>query len=155
MSPAVADKSRYRQWSGQLSRALVLENPDPSLDALLGAMGIEVERIPDAPNEDELVAILERGQHQLIYKRSRVQITERVIQASPDLAAVMLCCIGDDSVDKAACAREGVIVTNDPVSNGRSSWSSASWSPARGGSSTRSSRCRPRSGARTTAPGTS
>ena len=117
MSPAVADKSRYRQWSGQLSRALVLENPDPSLDALLGAMGIEVERIPDAPNEDELVAILERGQHQLIYKRSRVQITERVIQASPDLAAVMLCCIGDDSVDKAACAREGVIVTNDPVSN--------------------------------------
>ena len=120
MSPAVLDSARYRQWSGRLARALVLENPDPGLDALLAGMGIEVERVADAPTEDELVAILARGQHQLIYKRSRVQITERVVQASSNLAAVMLCCIGDDSVDKAACARAGVIVTNDPVSNGRS-----------------------------------
>ncbi len=43
-----------------------------------------------------------------------------MLEASQRLAAVMLCCIGDDSVDKEACAQRGVLVTNDPVSNGRS-----------------------------------
>ena len=33
---------------------------------------------------------------------------------------IQLCCIGDDSVDKQACADYGVMVCNDPVSNGRS-----------------------------------
>jgi D-3-phosphoglycerate dehydrogenase len=32
----------------------------------------------------------------------------------------MLCCIGDDSVDKQACADAGILVMNDPISNGRS-----------------------------------
>jgi D-3-phosphoglycerate dehydrogenase len=99
---------------------LVLENPDPCLDEHLAALGITATRIPDAPSEDELVRLLREGRYHLIYKRSRVPITERVVKASPDLAAVMLCCIGDDSVDKEACASQGVLVTNDPVSNGRS-----------------------------------
>ena len=98
----------------------MLENPDPTLDSELAALGIEVERLPHAPTEDELVEILKRGRHNLIYKRSRVEITERVASASDALAAVMLCCIGDDSVDKEACAQHGVLVLNDPVSNGRS-----------------------------------
>ena len=33
---------------------------------------------------------------------------------------IQLCCIGDDSVDKKSCADHGVMVCNDPVSNGRS-----------------------------------
>ena len=33
---------------------------------------------------------------------------------------IQLCCIGDDSVDKQACADHGVMIFNDPVSNGRS-----------------------------------
>ena len=36
------------------------------------------------------------------------------------LIGIQLCCIGDDSVDKQACADHGIIVCNDPVSNGRS-----------------------------------
>ena len=109
-----------RQWSGRLTKALIIENPDPSLDAHLAEMGIEPHRIKDAPTEEELIRVLSEGQHNLIFKRSKVEITEPVVMASPNLAAVLLCCIGDDSVDKHACARHGVLVMNDPVSNGRS-----------------------------------
>ena len=112
--------SQPRQFSGRFTKALVIENPDPVLDKELSALGIEVERLSFAPDENELVDILNRGQHNLIYKRSRVEITEPVAAASRNLAAVMLCCIGDDSVDKEACANHGVLVMNDPVSNGRS-----------------------------------
>jgi len=90
------------------------------LDKELEALGMQVERLAHTPEEDELVKILQEGQHNIIYKRSRVEITERVAAASKSLAAVMLCCIGDDSVDKQACANHGVLVLNDPVSNGRS-----------------------------------
>jgi len=105
---------------GRFSRALVLENPDPSLDDHLRAIGVEVTRLAEIPDEAELIRILERDPYDLIYKRSRVEISRKVVQAAPQLFAVMLCCIGDDSVDKQACAEHGVLVTNDPVSNGRS-----------------------------------
>ncbi len=107
---------------GQFKKALVLENPHTSLDTLLEAQGIEVERLPESATEDvdEIIRILEEGQHDLIFKRSRFEIDERVLKASSNLAAVILCCIGDDSIDKEACAREGVLVMNDPISNGRS-----------------------------------
>lgn len=109
-----------RTWNGPLLKALVIENPDPLLDAQLLQMGIQPTRIPDAPDEDTLVRLLSEGRHNLLFKRSKVLVTERVIRASPELAAILLCCIGDDSVDKQACADHGVIVMNDPVSNGRS-----------------------------------
>lgn len=109
-----------RRWNGRFTKALVLENPSEVLDAELRQQGFEVERIKDAPTEDELVRILEAGQHHLLFKRSVVEINDRVLGASKNLAAVMLCCIGDDSVDKQAAANHGVLVMNDPVSNGRS-----------------------------------
>lgn len=109
-----------RIGDGPFRRALVLENPDPSLDTHLRALGIEPYRPPGTPNEDQLVELLQQAPYELIFKRSRVQITARVLDAAPHLFAVMLCCIGDDSVDKVACAQRGVLVTNDPISNGRS-----------------------------------
>jgi D-3-phosphoglycerate dehydrogenase len=106
---------------GPLTRALVVENPHPSLDELLAQEGFSVERLHAAPSsEDALIEALNRGQHQLLFKRSRVEVTRRVIEEVPSLQAVMLCCIGDDSVDKQACADAGVMVMNDPISNGRS-----------------------------------
>lgn len=110
----------FRHCPGPFSKALILENPDPILDGLLGEMGIEAHRVPDAPEEREIVRLLAEGQHDLVFKRSKTQITQAIVQASDRLAAVMLCCIGDDSVDKRACADHGVLVLNDPVSNGRS-----------------------------------
>ena len=106
----------------RFARALVLEGPDPSLDGYLRSLGIEPERVPKEMTDDvdAIIARLERGQHDLIYKRSKFPVDVRVLDASKKLAAVMLCCIGDDSVDKAACAERGVLVMNDPISNGRS-----------------------------------
>ena len=109
-----------RIHDGRLSRALVLESPDPSLDVQLEAIGFTVHRESQTPDEARLIELIEEHRPHLIFKRSRVEITERVLQAADDLYAVMLCCIGDDSVDKPACAARGVMVLNDPRSNGRS-----------------------------------
>ncbi len=111
-----------RLLNGRFQKALILENPDPVLDETLQAMGIECDRLDETATLDRshVLQRLRSGQHDLIFKRSRFQVDKEVLAASENLAAVMLCCIGDDSVDKQACADEGVLVINDPVSNGRS-----------------------------------
>jgi D-3-phosphoglycerate dehydrogenase / 2-oxoglutarate reductase len=109
-----------RVLMGALERAVVVEDPDPSLDALLEAAGISVIRLSEAPNEAELIKVMQTTRAQVLFKRSRVPVSRALIEACPDLFAIQLCCIGDDSVDKQACADHGVLVFNDPVSNGRS-----------------------------------
>lgn len=102
------------------TRALVIESPDPSLDEALLAYGIEATRMDKVASEDALIAALQATGAQILFKRSRVPVTKRIVDECPELHVVQLCCIGDDSVDKAACAAAGVLVCNDPVSNGRS-----------------------------------
>lgn len=109
-----------RFFSGPIRRALVIENPHPELDELLRRGGFEVVRVDKAPQEDQLIDLLTRHRTQVLFKRSRAEVSARVLDAAEDLVAVQLCSIGDDSVDKAAAARRGVLVFNDPVSNGRS-----------------------------------
>jgi D-3-phosphoglycerate dehydrogenase len=111
-----------RTLSDRFRSALVIENPDPLLDEELAAQGITVERLPESATRDREFVLnrLREGGHDLLYKRSRFIVDEEVLAAAPNLAAVFLCCIGDDSVDKEACAQSGVLVINDPVSNGRS-----------------------------------
>src|SRR5690554_6380796 len=106
-----------RFLNGQFKKALILEGTDPSLDGYLLEQGIEPDR-RDTQDEDEVVQILKEGQHDLIFKRSRFLINERVLQASENLAAIMLGRTGDDPVDNQARARDGVLVMNDPISNG-------------------------------------
>lgn len=101
-------------------RALVIESPHDSLDEHLAKAGIRAERVDAVPDEAALIDALRRTRAQVLFKRSRVPVTREVVQACPDLLSVQLCCIGDDSVDKPACAERGVLVFNDPVSNGRS-----------------------------------
>lgn len=105
---------------GAIQRAMVLESPDPELDDLLRDDGLEVVRLASLPPQDALIARLQEHRTQVIFKRSRAPITRAMIEACPDLLAVQLCCIGDDSVDKQACADHGILVFNDPISNGRS-----------------------------------
>lgn len=109
-----------RVLMGPMSRAVVVENPDSSLDALLEEQGIQVTRLEQTPDEEELTRVLQTTRAQVLFKRSRVPVTRAMVESCPDLFAVQLCCIGDDSVDKQACADHGVLVFNDPVSNGRS-----------------------------------
>jgi len=109
-----------RLLMGALERAVVVENPDPRLDELLKAEGIAVTRLTEAPDEQTLLKVMQDTRAQVLFKRSRVPVTRALVESCPDLFAIQLCCIGDDSVDKQACADHGVLVFNDPVSNGRS-----------------------------------
>ena len=109
-----------RIWTGPIGSALVLESPAAELDGLLEEQGVRVTRLKAIPNEDELIEEINRLGAQAVFKRSKVEITRRVVESCPSLLVVQLCCIGDDSVDKRACADHGVMVFNDPISNGRS-----------------------------------
>lgn len=109
-----------RMLRGPLSRALVLENPDLVLDEGLRAAGIQPIRVESTPDRAGLLKLIEEHRPHLLFKRSRLEVDAEVLDAAQDLFAVMLCCIGDDSVDKQAAADRGVLVMNDPRSNGRS-----------------------------------
>ena len=109
-----------RQHLGPFRSGLVVEHPDSALDSILGAEGMALDRRKEVPDEAALIRWIQEGAHPVLFKRSRVPVTRRVVEACPSLLAVQLCCIGDDSVDKRACAEYGVMVFNDPVSNGRS-----------------------------------
>ena len=103
-----------------LERGLVVESPHPSLDEHLARYGMTVRRLEAVPDTGALIDALRADRAQVLFKRSRVPVTAEVLAACPDLQAVQLCCIGDDSVDKEAAAEHGVLVFNDPQSNARS-----------------------------------
>jgi len=102
------------------TKALVVEQPHPALDDHLREIGIEPVRLREVPDEEALVEALQDTGAQVLFKRSRVPVTRSIVEQCPDLYAVQLCSIGTDSVDLQACAEHGVLVFNDPVSNGRS-----------------------------------
>jgi D-3-phosphoglycerate dehydrogenase len=109
-----------RVQTAPFDSALIVEEPHASLDDHLREIGITPHRLAKVPNEASLIDAINKAGAQVLFKRSRVPVTEALIAACPTLHAVQLCCIGDDSVDKEACARHGVLVMNDPESNGRS-----------------------------------
>jgi len=102
------------------SRALIVESPHRSLDDQLRAFDVEPFRMEVVPDEEALIAALKDSRAEILFKRSRIPVTRNVVEACPDLVVVQLCSIGFDSVDQEACAEHGVLVFNDPVSNGRS-----------------------------------
>lgn len=99
-------------------RALLLENLHPLATTILRADGAEVVSRTGALDEDELIAALD-GVH-LLGIRSKTQVTERVLAASPDLLAIGAFCIGTNQIDVRAAAAHGVAVFNAPFSNTRS-----------------------------------
>jgi D-3-phosphoglycerate dehydrogenase len=101
-----------------LTRALLLENIHPDASARLTKAGFQVEILPRALGEDELIEAV-RG-FSLLGIRSQTQVTERVLAASPDLLAVGAFCIGTNQVNLGAAATRGVPVFNAPFSNTRS-----------------------------------
>jgi D-3-phosphoglycerate dehydrogenase len=102
------------------SRALVIESPHVELDDFLAEVGIQSIRQDSVSDEASLIKALQETRAEVLFKRSRVPVSRAVVEQCPELHLVQLCCIGDDSVDKEACAEYGVLVCNDPVSNGRS-----------------------------------
>ncbi|MGH3341015.1 MAG: phosphoglycerate dehydrogenase, partial [Propionibacteriaceae bacterium] len=57
---------------------------------------------------------------QLLGIRSKTNVTENVLAATPDLMAIGAFCIGTNQIDLAAAARLGIPVFNAPFSNTRS-----------------------------------
>src|SRR5213080_1432142 len=100
------------------TRALLLENIHPDASARLAKEGYQVDTLTRALGEDELIEAL--GGVNLLGIRSGTQITERVLDAAPELVAIGAFCIGVNQVDVAAASRRGVAVFNAPFSNTRS-----------------------------------
>jgi len=99
-------------------KALLVENIHPDASARLAKDGYQVETLPSALGEDELIDAL-RGVS-LLGIRSGTHVTRRVLDAAPDLVAVGAFCIGVNQIDLAAASRHGVAVFNAPFSNTRS-----------------------------------
>ena len=100
------------------TKALLLENIHPDASARLAKEGYQVDTLARALGEDELIAAIDGVN--LLGIRSGTQITERVLDAAPDLVAIGAFCIGVNQIDVAAASRRGVAVFNAPFSNTRS-----------------------------------
>jgi D-3-phosphoglycerate dehydrogenase len=111
MTKTSLDKSKIR--------IVLLEGVHPSAEAAFRADGYSnLECFPKSMPESQLVAAL-RGAY-LVGIRSATQLTNRVLEQCPKLAAVGCFCIGTDQVDLAAAQGKGIPVFNAPFSNTRS-----------------------------------
>jgi D-3-phosphoglycerate dehydrogenase len=99
-------------------RALLLENIHPDASARLAKAGFEVDTLPRALGEDELIEAV-RGVN-VLGIRSTTHVTDRVLDQAKDLLAVGAFCIGTNQIDLSASSRRGVAVFNAPFSNTRS-----------------------------------
>ena len=73
---------------------------------------------PGSLGEDDLIEALQGMT--MVGIRSNTKITERVLDARPDLRAIGAFCIGTNQIDLAAAAARGVAAFNAPYSNTRS-----------------------------------
>ncbi|MBC7630524.1 MAG: phosphoglycerate dehydrogenase [Flavobacterium sp.] len=99
-------------------RVLLLENIHPNGVEFLRGKGFQVETRDSALSENELIEAI-AGVH-LLGIRSTTYITEKVLDAAPDLIAIGAFCIGTNQIDLAATTSRGIAVFNAPYSNTRS-----------------------------------
>lgn len=103
---------------GSVTTALLLENPHIFADQIFEDNGIEVRRLEQSLDEDELIEALQGVT--ILGIRSATKVTERVLRESPSLRAIGAYCIGTNQIDVDAAAEQGVTVFNAPYSNTRS-----------------------------------
>ncbi len=99
-------------------RVLLLENIHVDGADFLRGKGYQVETRDGALSEDELIEAIQ-GVH-LLGIRSTTYITEKVLDAAPDLIAIGAFCIGTNQIDLKATTERGIAVFNAPYSNTRS-----------------------------------
>ncbi|MBX3189565.1 MAG: phosphoglycerate dehydrogenase [Labilithrix sp.] len=115
MSPSSAPTSFPK---GEI-KILLLENVHQSAHQIFRGQGFQIEAVPRALKEDELVAKLAEGFH-VLGIRSKTQVTKRALEASKRLLTVGAFCIGTNQIDLEAAKHAGVPVFNAPFSNTRS-----------------------------------
>ena len=99
-------------------KVLLLENPDARAAELFRQEGYQVELVPGALDEEELIQRIEGVS--ILGIRSKTNVTERVLAAANRLIAIGAFCIGTNQIDLPAAMRKGVAVFNAPFSNTRS-----------------------------------
>lgn len=98
--------------------ALLLENIHPFAAEHLRNRGFEVLTQSGALDEDDLIAALDGVD--ILGIRSKTNVTQRVIDAHPELTAIGCFCIGTNQVDLPYAGSKGIAVFNAPYSNTRS-----------------------------------
>src|SRR5215471_16274217 len=100
-------------------KVLLLENVHASAHEIFAGEGFQVEAVPRALKEEELVERLSDGVH-LLGIRSKTRVTARALEAGKRLLSVGAFCIGTNQIDLNAAKRCGIPVFNAPFSNTRS-----------------------------------
>ena len=99
-------------------RVLLVENIHAVAKERLLQEGFEVDLISHAPSEEELIRIL--GKYDVLGIRSKTEVTQKVLQAHPQLITIGCFCIGTNQVDLNNARESGIAVFNAPHSNTRS-----------------------------------
>ncbi|WVW80936.1 phosphoglycerate dehydrogenase [Kwoniella bestiolae CBS 10118] len=100
------------------TKVLLLENINLDAAQFLKDQGFEVDHVTKAWSEEELISKLPH--YQAIGIRSKTKITQKVIDANPQLLVIGCFCIGTNQVDLEHAARRGIAVFNSPYANSRS-----------------------------------
>lgn len=115
ISAAPVNFSRPRH---EISIALMEGIHQSAVDTLQEAGYARVQRHDGALPEDELLQAV--GEVHYLGIRSRTRVTERVLDAAPQLRGICCFCIGTNQVDLGAARARGIPVFNAPFSNTRS-----------------------------------
>ena len=100
-------------------KVLLLENVHESAHEIFRGQGFQIESIPRALKEDELIAKLSEGVH-LLGIRSKTHVSAKALEAGKRLLSIGAFCIGTNQIDLEAANKCGVPVFNAPFSNTRS-----------------------------------
>lgn len=101
-----------------MTRVLLLENPHADADQIFADHNVEVERVSGALDENELIEALHG--FDMVGVRSKTRVTQRAIEANPQLQAIGAFCIGTNQIDLPTATKHGIAVFNAPYSNTRS-----------------------------------
>lgn len=110
--------SRAFSYPKEKLSALLLENIHPAAVELFKKEGYQVELLPGALSENELLERIPTVS--VLGIRSGTQVSEATLKKAKRLLAVGAFCIGTNQIDLAAAAGHGVAVFNAPFSNTRS-----------------------------------
>jgi len=97
-------------------RVLVSDKLSPTAVQIFKDHGVEVDYQPDlGKDKDKLLAVINNYDGLAI--RSATKVTEKLINAAPNLKVIGRAGIGVDNVDIPAASRRGIIVMNTPFGN--------------------------------------
>ena len=80
-----------------MTRVLLLENPHADAGQIFADHNVEVERVSGALDENEWIEALHG--FDMVGVRSKTRVTQRVIEANPQLQAIGAFCIGTNQID--------------------------------------------------------